>query len=248
MKKIIFFAFCFFNISSFSQSVKLEYVSFLKSDVSDYFNKELDNIVDENASKIKYSLFVNENESVFYSENILSDKNNKLNLLHINSKLNGTIYLDLKKKLYIQKKFVYGMELTIKDSVKQYSWELINNETKLIDSLICFKAIHKEIIERKFENDKNEIEIIKKEKITTAWYCPSININVGPLGFYGLPGLILILEDDIFVYQAIKIELNLDIKQKKQIVAPKAGRYLTNDEFNLEYNKLKTERENMLKN
>lgn len=248
MRKIILLTFLLFSILGFSQSGQIDYVSYLKSDASDYFSKELDNIIDENVSKKTYSLIVNEKKSIFFSENILPNKNNKLDLLEINSKLIGTIYLDLKKSIYIQKLLVYGEELTIKDSVKLYSWELVNNETKLINDMICYKAIYKEIIEKKIENEKNETVVINKENITTAWYCPSININVGPLGFYGLPGLIMILENDIFVYQANKINLNLNIKKKKQIQPPNSKKYLTNKEFKLEYNKLKTERENMLKN
>lgn len=248
MKKIFILTFFIFKVPVFSQSGQIEYVSFLKSDITNYFNKELENIVDKDDSNIFYSLIVNGNKSIFFCENTLSKKTNKINLQEINSKLIGTVFLDLKNKVFVQKKIVYGEELTIKDTIKNYAWELISNETKIIDNMLCYKAIHKEMIEKKIENEKNEIQVIKKEKIITAWYCPSININVGPLGFYGLPGLIIILEDDIFVYQAKKINLKLNYKQKKLVEPPKASKYLNNDEFKLEYNRLKLARENMMKN
>lgn len=248
MKKIIILTLFLFNESVLSQSGQIEYVSFLKSDVTNYFNKELDNIINENDSKITYSLIVDGNNSIFFSENTLSEKTNKIDLQEINSKLIGTIFLDLKNKVFVQKKIVFGEELTIKDTIRNYTWELINNETKIIENMLCYKAIHKKIIEKKFENEKNEIQVIKKEKIITAWYCPAININSGPLGFYGLPGLIIILEDDIFIYQAKKIKLDLNSKQKKLVEPPKAEKYLNNNEFKLEYDRLKSVRENMIKN
>lgn len=247
MRKIIFLVFILLKIPVFSQSGQIEYVSFFKSDANNYIIKELENIVEENDSKLSYSLIVNGNKSIFFSSKTLSSKTDKINLQEINSKLIGTIFLDLNQRILVQKKIVYGEELTIKDSIKKFDWELINNETKIIDNMLCYKAIHKEIIEKKIENEKNEIQVVKKEKIITAWYCPTININVGPLGFYGLPGLIILLEDDIFVYQAKKIILNLNFNQKSLIEPPKATKYLSYDEYLKEYNRLKSIRENMMK-
>ncbi|CAM3935762.1 MULTISPECIES: GLPGLI family protein [Flavobacterium] len=248
MKKTLIITLLFLNLVSFSQLGQIEYVASFKNKASDYINKELENIVDENASEIFYTLLVNGNQSIFFCENNLQKKSDKLNLLYINSKLIGTIYKDLEGKIQIQNKTVFGEEFTIKDSLLSYNWEIDDKETKLIDNMLCYKAINRQIIEKKIENEKNEIEVIKKEKNTIAWYCPSININAGPLGFYGLPGLILILEDDIFVYQAKKINFKLDKKTINKIKPPKANRFLTNKEFQLEYKKLKMERENMLKN
>jgi hypothetical protein len=79
MKKIIILTLFLFNVPVLSQCGQIEYVSFLKSDVTSYFNKELDNIVDENDSKISYSLIVNGNKSIFFSENTLSEKTNRIN-------------------------------------------------------------------------------------------------------------------------------------------------------------------------
>lgn len=248
MKRTLIIPLLFLYLVGFSQVGQIEYAASFKNKASNYINKELENIVDENASEIIYTLLVNGNQSIFFCENNLQQKNDKLNLLYINSKLIGTIYKDLEKKTQIQNKTVFNEEFTIKDSLPSYNWELDDKETKFIDNMLCYKAINRQIIEKKVENEKNEIEIIKKEKITIAWYCPSININAGPLGFYGLPGLILILEDDIFVYQAKKISFKLDKNTITKIKPPKAKRFLTNKEFQLEYKKLKMERENMLKN
>lgn len=248
MKKTLIITLLFLYLVGFSQVGQVEYAASFKNKASNYINKELENIVDENASEIIYTLLVNGNQSVFFCEKNLQQKNDKLNLLYINSKLIGTIYKDLEEKIQIQNKTVFDEEFTIKDSLPSYNWELDDKETKLIDNMLCYKAINRQIIEKKIENEKNEIEIIRKEKITIAWYCPSININAGPLSFYGLPGLILILEDDIFVYQAKKINLKLDQKTITKIKPPNAKKFLTNKEFQLEYKKLKMERENMLKN
>ncbi len=248
MKKKLFLNLLFLNLLGFSQVGNIEYEVSFKDVTSDYINKELESVIDKNESKIVFTLLVNGNKSIFFCKNKLQEKSDKLNLLQIKSKLIGTIYSDLKEKTQIQKNTIYNQEITTKDRLPSIDWELDNKETKEIDNMLCYKAIYRKIIEKTIENEKNEIEIIKKEKITIAWYCPSININIGPLGYYGLPGLILLLEDDIFIYQATKINFKLEKELINKIKPPKSNKYFTLKEYNLEYSRLKLERENMLKN
>jgi GLPGLI family protein len=64
----------------------------------------------------------------------------------------------------------------------------------------------------------------------------------------GLPGLILLLEDDIFVYKAEKIKFELSNEEINMILPPQARKYYTREEFKLAYKKIKLERENMIRN
>ncbi|MDX6745450.1 GLPGLI family protein [Polaribacter sp. PL03] len=67
-------------------------------------------------------------------------------------------------------------------------WEL-TQESKKINGYVCYKATR------------------SKGKII-VWYTPSIPINFGPKGEYGLPGLILELEIGKIIFKAKKIVLN----------------------------------------
>jgi GLPGLI family protein len=78
------------------------------------------------------------------------------------------------------------------------NWTL-KNESKLIGAYKCFKAITEEVVITKETTFRHPI---------TAWYCPEIPFLYGPLGYGGLPGLILELQTKNGVYGVKKIQLS----------------------------------------
>lgn len=90
-------------------------------------------------------------------------------------------------------------------------------------------------------NFLEDIEQIK-EKTITAWYAPEIPINQGPDKYWGLPGLILEVNDGTTILLCSKIALN--IKDKAEIKAPKTGKVVTQKEYDdIVTNKMKEMRE-----
>ena len=73
-----------------------------------------------------------------------------------------------------------------------------------------------------------DIEQIK-EKTIVAWYAPEIPINQGPDKYWGLPGLILEVNDGTTILLCSKIALN--VKDKADIKAPKTGKVVTQKEY-----------------
>lgn len=100
------------------------------------------------------------------------------------------------------------------------NWNLIN-ETKIIDGYVCYKATSKLV--RKID----KIKVV--EFPITAWYCPKIPIPFGPLGYGGLPGLILELQERNILYGANKINFNL--QKIEPILMPKEGKRITSEEL-----------------
>ncbi|HSD14669.1 MAG TPA: GLPGLI family protein [Flavobacterium sp.] len=74
----------------------------------------------------------------------------------------------------------------------------------------------------------SEIDMPKEVEIT-AWYCPEIPINQGPEGYWGLPGLILEVNDGKTVIMCSKLVMNS--KDKVEIKAPKGGKVVKQKEF-----------------
>jgi GLPGLI family protein len=60
-----------------------------------------------------------------------------------------------------------------------------------------------------------------------VWFAPEISFSFGPLGYGGLPGLILELQDDIFVYKINELKYVESLKIKK----PNSGKKVTKKEF-----------------
>ncbi len=68
-----------------------------------------------------------------------------------------------------------------------------------------------------------------KEITITAWYTPEVPINQGPEGYWGLPGLILEVNDGKTVVMCSKLVMNT--KDKVEIKAPKNGKQVKQKEY-----------------
>lgn len=98
---------------------------------------------------------------------------------------------------------------------EDFDWQL-EEETKEIAGFVCKKATT--TIQW---NPDSTTEV-------TAWYAPQINFNYGPKGFYGLPGLILGVEENGYYVYAKEVDLE---PKKVKIKKPK-GEVVTEEEFN----------------
>lgn len=170
----------------------------------------------------------------------------------------GTQYKNVKEKMYAVDKEFFSKEFLIKDSLPTYQWQM-GSETKKIGEYTCFKATvvvatdptdfrnfrmrgpRNEENKEKEQKAKDSVNSNKKtnfmnddieqikEKTITAWYCPEIPINQGPDKYWGLPGLILEVNDGTTILLCSKIVLNS--KEKVEIKAPTKGKQVTQKEY-----------------
>lgn len=163
----------------------------------------------------------------------------------------GTFYKDVKAKSYTVDKEFMGKEFLVVDSLPKLNWKL-EQETKQIGGYNCFKATAvKEASKTDFRNfrPKNKDEKkdeakktsgetktnfednfeIPKEITVTAWYTPEIPVNQGPENYWGLPGLILEVNDGKTVILCSKIVLNA--KEKVEIKPSKKGKVVSQKEY-----------------
>jgi len=168
----------------------------------------------------------------------------------------GTNYKNVKQKTYSVDKEFMGKEFLIKDSLPNYAWKM-ESETKLIGGYTCFKATAvRPVSQSDFRNFRSKKEEPKKEEakaetvktegeakktnfmddfelpkeITiTAWYSPEIPINQGPENYWGLPGLILEVNDGKTIILCSKIVLNS--KEKAEIKEPTTGKVISQKEY-----------------
>lgn len=97
-------------------------------------------------------------------------------------------------------------------------WKLENTQ-KIINGYKCYKAQGEQII----LNNGNEVK-----NTVVAWYAPDIAFNFGPIGFNGLPGMIVSLSTRGEHYFLKEIELK---KDKTVIKEPIKGKRMTYLEF-----------------
>ena len=155
----------------------------------------------------------------------------------------GTYYKNVKDKTYTVDKELMGKEFLVKDTLTNMKWKM-EAETRLIGGYNCYKATaimpvsktdFRNFRPRDDKNAKGEggkdkkleegekkssildmIEVPKVQTIT-AWYTPEIPVNQGPEGYWGLPGLILEVNDGKTVILCSKIVLN---PKEKVVIKP----------------------------
>ena len=167
----------------------------------------------------------------------------------------GTYYKNVKEKNYTVDKEFMGKEFLVKDSLPKLNWKM-ESETKMIGGYNCFKATAvRPVSQSDFRNfrpkkekenkdvKKEEVKKDDKEKKTnfmddfdmpkeitiTAWYTPEIPVNQGPESYWGLPGLILEVNDGKTVILCSKIVLNS--KDKVEIKAATNGKVISQKEY-----------------
>lgn len=167
----------------------------------------------------------------------------------------GTYYKNVKDKTYTVDKEFMGKEFLVKDTLTQMKWKM-EGETRVIGGYNCYKATAVVPINKSdFRNfrpkddkktkegadkDKNEAATEKKssimdmiempkEQTITAWYTPEIPVNQGPEGYWGLPGLILEVNDGRTVILCSKVVLN---PKEKAVIKPATnGKVVTQKVF-----------------
>ncbi len=160
----------------------------------------------------------------------------------------GTFYKNVKDKNYIVNKEFMGKEFLIKDSLPNLKWKM-ESETRVIGGYNCFKATairpasktdfrnfrpkEENAATKKADSDKkttllDNIEM-PKEIMVTAWYTPEIPINQGPENYWGLPGLILEVNDGKTTILCSKVVMNA--KEKVEIKPSTNGDVITQEKY-----------------
>lgn len=153
----------------------------------------------EISNELEFSLLINDTITKFY----LSKVNSSQNKDNISNKF--LFFATYNGELYYTKNQVYEYDknskiFTFKNFDKDW---VISDESKLINGYKCYKATRINVV----INPKGKFEFP-----VVAWFCPELPYNYGPIGFCGLPGLIMQLKYKITTYQVKQI--NFDDKSK----------------------------------
>ena len=165
----------------------------------------------KSSKSIKATLLFNGNESLYSVKKSMNNEfNKKINFTKIFAGNANVFYVNPKKKEYFYQTTIYGESMLIE--MLQKNWKL-TQEIKKIGGYTCYKAI----------------DLNSKNHSTIAWYAPEIPLNFGPKKYFGLPGLVLELQDSATLFSAIKIEINT---KRIKIKRPSKGKKLTIEEYN----------------
>lgn len=221
-----------------------------KEPIDPEFQKEIE-IALKKATEKQYVLTFNKTECLYEEEQKLEEPKGASDGMSISISFSGggKKYLNVKDKNSIVEDEIFGREFLIVEPLVQPEWKLID-ETKKIGDYNCFKA---ELVIPVSEKQKKEYEeFLKKEekkpalfkmekpedRVITAWYTPEIPVNFGPDNYWGLPGLILEVNEDKLIILCSKVVLSN--KEKTKIKAPNTGEKVSQKKFD-EIQKKKTD-------
>ncbi|MGZ0016085.1 GLPGLI family protein [Yeosuana sp. AK3] len=192
--------------------------SLKKSEFATFYNKEKIKM-SVSSKNIIYKLQFNKHAASFTSEKHLSidgfEDDVKYAMLHVRG--DGTYYFSLESGISLWDHDVFGERVILVDTISPKDWT-ITKETKMIDKYMAVKAK-----KNKRLNNGKIIEVF-------AWFTPEIANNYGPIGYYGLPGLILEIHEKDFIIYAKNIKFK---KKAPKINKPSKGTYMGEKEYKI---------------
>ena len=174
--------------------------------------------------KLEYKLIFNGNEANFYQEKNEGLDKTAVNMANILSETPKLCYQNTEKKMLLNEinadgNPVRANQFVISDSLKT-NWT-ITNESKLIDTYLCYKAT---TIKKVQKGEKEFHENV------TAWFCPALPFSFGPTKYGGLPGLIVELQEKNIAFTLKSISLNNE--NKTPIIIPVAKNTISQNDYN----------------
>jgi GLPGLI family protein len=195
-----------------------------------------------------YKLTFNKEESIYKEEEQLeAPKPQGMVMVMVETGGSDVMYKNTKENRYTNQNESFSKVFLIQDELKKIDW-VLGSETKNIGDYTCYKATYKREVEvmesgisiNKDKEFDNKVEL--KEIEVVAWYTPQIPVNSGPGNYYGLPGLILEVNDDSQSIMCSKIVLNPESKVK--ISEPTKGKKITQEKYDAIMDKKMKEMQN----
>lgn len=220
------------------------------SDDKKQIDPEFEKIVQDavkRASEKEFLLTFNKTQSLYEEQKSLEKPQMTDGMsVSISYSTAGKKYINTKEQSSIVEDEIFGKEFLIVEPLVQPEWKLIN-ESKKIGEYNCFKAElvipvsqkQLEAYEEFLKKEEIKPALFKmdepKDQVITVWYTPEIPVSFGPDNYWGLPGLILEVNDGRYIILCSKVTLSNNDKTK--IKAPNTGEKVSRKKFDEIYKK-----------
>jgi GLPGLI family protein len=142
----------------------------------------------------------------------------------------STLYKNIADQSFLEEQDMMGKAYLVKDMLEPVEW-VLSEETKKVGNYTVQKASYTRIVDSKrFSTGMTEMENVKDTLQVTVWFTPEIPVSHGPENFFGLPGLILEVQNQGRTLICEKIELNPSANPVV-IERPSKGKEITQAEF-----------------
>lgn len=139
------------------------------------------------------------------------------------------VYKNTKKKRYVEDANLFGKPFLIDDKLEVPAWTM-TGKTKQIGKYECQQAIYyRESRITELDTQSGEAKEVVSQVEVLAWFTTEIPVNHGPSEFWGLPGLILEVNNGNATIICSDVVLNP--QAPVQIKIPKGGKTITRAKY-----------------
>jgi|TARA_B110000902_G_scaffold225519_1_gene263576 GLPGLI family protein len=252
MKSLFTFLLAIVTVTTFAQKDfqgKATYISKTTMDMSRFGDQMSEQQKKQMMARFKnylektFTLNFNKIESSF-KENVKLDAPGSTGRRWGNNNGQGSIYKNLKDKEMIEDVEQFSKRFLVVEPMDQPKWEM-GTETKKIGQFTCYKATMVKVdnkvdwgsmFSRRGNNKKKDSTktVTTKEAVkmiaVTAWYTPQIPVSSGPETYFGLPGLILEINEGRTTMLCTEIVLNPS--EIIEIKKPTKGKEVNREDYN----------------
>ena len=167
------------------------------------------------ANDLDYILKFNQNISTSYIDESLLNEGVQNSYLYPIAKAligKGVYFQNKNNNSTLRQVSTMGSTFIIKDVLKK-NWKIINTRKK-IGKYNCIKAI---------------LDCTSCNSTEIVWFTPDISVPFGPIGYGGLPGLIIEIEKNSSILRLKSIRFT---KTKNKIIKPIKGKEISIDDYN----------------
>ena len=147
-------------------------------------------------------------------------------------------HTDLTNRKQTSQQELFGKMFLVSKNMKQRKWNF-TGASKQIGQYTAYEATYVYLkaptsfrmsFGNRAKDEEKEEEAPEKVPVTVSvWFTPDIPISAGPASYFGLPGLVLMAQDDNRVLVCTEVQMN--VKDKIKLEAPRKGQAVTQKEF-----------------
>ena len=246
--KTLFITFLIFSSSmTYAQQIKATYAMKVTRNMDFSGNPNMPKQVIERIKKrlsepVNYDLFFDQNQSIYKQQQKLDAPQSGGRggmWTQIGGGSQNITHTNLVTRKQTNQQDLFGKMFLVKKDVKTPEWNF-TGESKQIGQYTAYEATYTEMqnppqfrmsFGRRGNNDEEKEKEQEKIEVTVSvWFTPDIPISAGPDDYFGLPGLVLMAQDNNKALVCTEVQMNP--KDKIKLTPPKKGDEVTWKEFN----------------
>ncbi len=187
-----------------------------------------------------FQLFFDQTQSLYKKEEKLDSPQGRSGVMSMRfgGGAGSITHTDLANRKQTSQQELFGKMFLVSKNMKQRKWNF-TGASKQIGQYTAYEATYvymkaptsfRMSFGNRAKDEEKEEEAPEKVPVTVSvWFTPDIPISAGPANYFGLPGLVLMAQDDNRVLVCTEVQMN--IKDKIKLEAPRKGQAVTQEEF-----------------